>query len=121
MDIDKLLASTKVSMEQYKKEQETDKFSPRREIFWHQFLVPVDATGPFPVFNNWYLGDDPSLIIFNYEVIIHYHKEDDFCAAPKFCHIYGFWPDGNYGRKFREIFSHLWEPVYKKNGWTIPQ
>jgi hypothetical protein len=53
--------------------------------------------------------------------VIHGHKESGSCAAPKMCHLYGFWPTVEMSPRFVKIFEARWKPAYGLLKWEIPK
>jgi len=110
MDIDELLThiqKLKVDLDFGKKETYS---SPSRVFYYVHVLSDQPLTRTM---TQWWL---PDRIWPTYKenvcVIIHGHTFEEVCAAPHFCHVYGYQPKSTDNPNFRSLFNEKWKDLY---------
>jgi hypothetical protein len=124
--LDQFLLQTKIDLDSARQELDRkDYLQPYRHIFWMEYLMPVGLELPtrFQVkeFGHFFIPNSEPATLNKYATIIHGHSEESSCAAPKMCHLYGFWPTKEYSPRFVKIFVARWKPVYLKYEMEIPK
>lgn len=61
----------------------------------------------FPSLNSNVAGLDE-------DFILHYHPDTERCAAPFFCHQFGYWPTDKNAPTFTANFEMIWRKYYGK-------
>jgi hypothetical protein len=114
----------KIDLDSAKEQLERrDYIQPYRHTFWIEYLMPVGMEPPskLEVLNlaNFFIQESSDDVDYK-SAIIHGHREKDYCAAPKMCHLYGFWPTKEMSPRFKKIFEARWKPAYAVLKWEIP-
>ena len=123
--LDQFLLGVKLELDAAKEEYDRKDFlQPYRYIDYVEFLVPVGLEMPISLatsgLRHFFISETVDLHFYK-SAIIHGHAEGKGCAAPKMCHLYGFWPTKDYSPRFKKIFEARWLPIYRTNKWEIPK
>jgi hypothetical protein len=123
--LDQFLLQTKIDLDSAREELDRkDYLQPYRHVFWMEYLMPVGLEIPTKSevlsFRQFFVSDAEPWLGNNSPTIIHGHSSEGSCAAPKMCHLYGFWPTKDYSPRFKKIFEARWKPVYLKYKMEIP-
>ena len=124
-NLDAFLLKTKLELDSAKEQLDRRDFlQPYRHVFWMEYLMPVGMKPPSKLevlkLAHFFIPESDESVDYK-SAIIHGHRESSYCAGPKMCHLYGFWPTKEMSPRFKKIFEARWNPVYATLKWEIPK